>query len=335
MPPPAYGGTETVVSVLTEELVRRGVYVTLCASGDSTTAAEFFSVFPRSLRPAGLTEDALQYSLVHMAKSLARARDYDLVHVHTGPPGELAMAMSHLAAAPMLATLHNLLDKQTEFIWTHYEGWYNAISCQQVTALPRLPRAKFAGVVHNAIDVHSFPFQREKDDFALYIGRIVPDKAPHLAIEAARQAGLRLIIAGKMATAEEYDYFETAIKPEIDGVTVEFVGEADAALKRDLYRRARCLLMPLQWDEPFGLVIIEAMACGTPPIVFRRGAAPEIVVDGETGFLVHDVAEMVAAIHRTGEIDPAACRALVQERFSPGALADRYLEVYRAILEAE
>src|SRR5437762_5465364 len=131
VPPPAYGGSETVVNVLTEELVRQGIDVTLCASGDSTTRADFFSVFPTSLRPAGLFDEALQYSLVHVAKSLAKARDYDIVHVHTGPPGELAMAFSHLVDTPMLATMHNLLDCHTEFIWQNYEGWYNSISHQQ------------------------------------------------------------------------------------------------------------------------------------------------------------------------------------------------------------
>ena len=333
VPPPAYGGTEAVVHVLTEELVRRGMDVTLCASGDSITSADLFSVSPRSLRPAGLTADALQLSLVHVAKSLAKARDYDLVHVHTGPPGELAMAFSHLVDVPMLATLHNLLERQTEFIWQNYGGWYNSISRQQLSSLPELPRARFAGVVHNAIDVDSFPFQTKKDDFALFIGRMVADKAPHLAIAAARKAGVRLVIAGKVAAPEEYEYFESVIKPEIDGCSVQFVGEADATLKRELYRRARCLLVPLQWDEPFGLVMIEAMACGTPPIAFNRGAAKEIICHRETGFLVSGLDQMIDMIDRVDQIDPVACRAAVQARFSPRALADRYLAVYKKILE--
>jgi len=332
VPPPAYGGTEAVVHVLTEELVRRGIDVTLCASADSTTSADLFSVFPQSLRTAGLTRDALQFSLVHAAKSLAMARDYDLVHVHTGPPGELAMALSHLVNVPMLATLHNLLDSETEFIWQHYAGWYNSISRQQLSSLPKLPRARFAGVVHNAIDIDSFPFQTEKEDFALFIGRIVPEKAPHLAIAAARKAGVRLVIAGKVAAPEEREYFESVIKPEINGCSVEFVGEADATLKRELYRRAKCLLVPLQWDEPFGLVMIEAMACGTPPIAFNRGAASEIICHRETGFLVPGLDEMIDMIDRVDQIDPVACRAAVQARFSPCALADRYLALYEKIL---
>ena len=337
VPPPAYGGTEAVVHVLTEELVRRGHDITLCASGESTTSARLFSVFPHSLRPAGLTEEATQYSLVHFAKSLALARDgdFDVVHIHTGPPGEIPLALSHMVDVPVLATLHNLLDKHTEFIWQNYEGWYNSISKQQVSALPKLPRAKFAGVVHNAIDIDSFPFQTEKDDFALFIGRLTADKAPHLAIAAARKAGIKLVIAGKVAAQDEREYFDSVIKPEIDGCTVEFVGEADAHLKRELYRRARCLLVPLQWDEPFGLVMIEAMACGTPPIAINRGAASEIITHGMDGFLVSGVDEMIDTIEHVGEIDPYACRATVQERFSPCALADHYLALYRKILECE
>src|SRR5687768_1339837 len=158
VPPPAYGGTETVVSVLTEELVRRGHEVTLCASGDSKTEAELFSVFPTSLRPAGLGDVSLQYGLVHVAKSLREARDYDIIHNHNGPPSELGMAMSHLVDIPMLTTLHNELRGDTHFIWSNYAGWYNTISHHQSTTLPELPNAHFAGAVHNAIDVDSFPF---------------------------------------------------------------------------------------------------------------------------------------------------------------------------------
>lgn len=332
VPPPAYGGTEAVVSVLTEELVRRGHEVVLYASGDSTTSAELRSVFPTSLRASGLTAEALQYGLVHVAHALREARDFDIVHSHSGPPSEIALALSHMVDVPMLATLHNLLVDDTRFIWSNYGGWYNSISRQQYSILPDLPKARFAGVVHNGIDVETFPFQPEKQDYLLFIGRMTEDKAPHLAIEAARRAGRRIVLAGKVAAPEECAYFEAKIAPLLKGTGVEFVGEADADLKRELYAGARALLCPLQWDEPFGLVMIEAMACGTAPIVFRRGAAPEIVTDGETGYLVEDLDEMVARIEEVGRIDPWRCRTEVEVRFGPAALADRYLAIYEKIL---
>jgi len=324
-----------VVHALTEELVRRGVEVTLCASGDSSTSAELFAPYPVSLRKAGQTADAFQYSLVHFSKSFALARDYDIVHVHNGPPGEIAMALSHMVDVPMLTTMHNLLVPETEFIWRHYEGWYNAISQQQTKVLPDLDRARFGGVVYNGIEVETFPFEEKKDDFALFIGRFIMDKAPHLAIEAAKRAGVRIVLAGKVSMPDEKAYFEAMIAPQIDGKQVEFVGEADASLKRELYRKARCLLNPLQWPEPFGLVMIEAMACGTPPIAINRGAAPEIVCDGETGFLVEDVAEMAARIADVDTISPRDCRAAVEARFSPASLADGYLAVYEMMLNEE
>ena len=335
VPPPAYGGTETVVSCLTEELVRRGVEVTLCASGDSRTAADLRSYFPRSLRQAQLTDTALQYALMHVAFALRDAGRFDIIHNHNGPPSELGMALSHLVDVPMLTTLHNNLTKESEFIWSNYRGWYNTISRAQDDVTPCLPRACYAGVIHNGIDVSSFPFESEKSDYALFLGRFAPEKGPHLAIEAAKKAGVRLVMAGKISQPEERDYFEAIIKPQIDGTSVEFVGEADGALKRELYRRARCLLAPIQWEEPFGLVMIEAMACGTPPIAFNRGAAPELVQDQVTGFVVRDTDEMARAIERADDIDPCACRKYVDQRFSAAALADRYLDAYERVIRAE
>jgi glycosyltransferase involved in cell wall biosynthesis len=331
VPPPAYGGTEAVIHCLTEELVRRGHEVTLFASGDSQTSAELRWAYPTSLRSAGLCDDGMQYSLLHVGTALREADTFDVVHNHSGPPLELGMALSAATRTPMLTTTHNPPTNDTRFIWQNYRGWYNAISEQQLRTLPVLPQAKSAGAVLNAIDVASFPFEARKQDYLLFLGRITADKGPHLAIEAAQRLGMRIVLAGKVALTSEHEYFEAVIRPLL-GPGVEFIGEADAAMKRDLYAGARALLMPLQWDEPFGLVMIEAMACGTPAIVFNRGAAPEIVRDGETGFLVDDVAGMVEAVRRVQEIDPLCCRGHVEACFSPAALADAYESVYARML---
>jgi glycosyltransferase involved in cell wall biosynthesis len=271
---------------------------------------------------------------MHAVFAIKHARDYDIIHTHNGPPSELGMALSHLVDVPMLTTLHNNLQKETEYIWSNYRGWYNTISLAQHRSSPCLPRATFAGVVHNGIDVESFPFQAEKSDYALFIGRFAPEKAPHLAIEAARRAGVRLLLAGKGPVGEETAYFDEYIRPRVDGRNVEYVGEADGLLKRDLYRNARCVLAPIQWEEPFGLVMIEAMACGTPPIAFARGAAPELIEDGVTGYVVDGLDEMVQAIEQVERIDPAVCRAHAEANFGPSALADRYLALYQRIINS-
>jgi glycosyltransferase involved in cell wall biosynthesis len=271
---------------------------------------------------------------MHTVMSIRQAGNFDLIHCHNGPPSELGMALSHLVDTPMLTTLHNNLVKETEFIWGNYRGWYNTISSAQYRALPELPQASFAGVVHNGIDVDTFPYQEEKSDYALYIGRFAPVKGAHLAIAAARKAGMRLLLAGKIEIPEERDYFESFVRPHIDGNHVEFIGEADSETKRQLYKWARCVLSPIQWEEPFGLVMVEAMACGTPPISFARGAAPELIADGVTGFLVDDVDEMASAIERVDSVEPLTCRQHVENCFGPAALADRYIAMYQRILAA-
>lgn len=332
VPPPAYGGTEAVVSVLTEELVRRGHEVLLCASGDSQTSADLFSVVPRSLRQADLAEDAVQYAAVHVAMSLGQAQDFDIVHNHNGPPLDLGMAMSSATDTPMLTTLHNIAVGETKFIWDNYRGWYNTISDQQSRSIDALPSAHFAGRVHNGIDVASFPYLEEKDDYAFFLARMTPDKAPHLAIQAAHAAGRRIVVAGKISTPDEHEYFDTVVRPLLKLPGVDYVGEADAIHKRELFSHAAVQLVPLQWEEPFGLVMVEAMACGTPVIAFNRGAAPEIVVDGVNGLLVDDVDGMVRAFDRIDAIDPRQCRAYVEANFSAQALASNYLAVYEKIL---
>ena len=334
VPPPGYGGTEAVIDVLTEELVRQGHEVLLCASGDSKTSAKLHAIVPQSLRIAGLISDPVQYAALHVAFAMRCAGDFDVIHNHNGPPSDLGMAMSHTVRTPMVTTLHNQPASDTEAIWKAYKGWYNCISRQQERTLLReaLPQARYAGVVYNAVDVDSFPYQEEKSDYVLFMGRMSPEKAPHLAIEAALRAGERIVLAGKISAPIEKAYFDSRVRPLLTNGGVEYVGEADAQTKRILYAGARAQLVPLLWEEPFGLVMVEAMACGTPVIAFKRGAAPEVVIDGETGFLVENVEEMTLALEHLDSIASSNCRKHVAANFSPGALAAGYLEIYEAIL---
>ena len=328
VPPPAYGGTEAVVSLLTEELVAQGHDVTLAASGDSLTSADHLAIYPRSLRRADDLPDRSPYDWTHIAMSLHHARDFDIIHNHAG---ELAMAMSVLVDVPMLTTMHCLPTPDTQFIWDRYTGAYNTISVSQKRPLTNASPARFVGHVYNAVDVETFPFQADKGDDLLFLSRIAPDKGPQIAIEVARRLGRRLIMAGKV---DQYDrrFFEEVIRHQIDGEQIVFVGEADAVQKRELYRSARCLLMPLTWEEPFGLVMPEAMACGTPVVAFRRGSASELIEHGRSGFVVDTLDEMVDAVRQIDTIDPHACREHVRARFTPSIMANRYLQVYEELL---
>lgn len=328
VPPPAYGGTEAVVSLLTDELVRRGHEVVLRASGDSITLAELRSVYPRALRTEKSIESVVPYEVAHVSDALRDAPDFDIVHNHTG---EMLMAFADLVDVPMLTTTHGNLTPDSRFVWERYTGYYNTISRSQARYISGFPNAQFAGVVHNGIDVKSFPFRAKKDDYLLDLARISPEKGTHIAIEVARRAGMPLIIAGKVDSVD-VEYYKDAVEPLVDGEQIRFLGEADGATKRVLYARARALLTPIEWEEPFGLVMPEAMACGTPVIAFARGAATEIIVDGETGFLVDNVDEMVEAVRHIDEIDPARCREHVEEHFDVPVMVDAYLDIYRRIV---
>jgi glycosyltransferase involved in cell wall biosynthesis len=330
VPPPAYGGTELVVSLLTEELVRRGHDVTLVASGDSRTRARLIAPFPRRLRPL-LDElpahDVETMDWLYTARALQEAAgDYDIVHNHHG---ELPMLFSARVTAPLLTTLHGKPAPVFEQILGYYQGYFNCISAAHAR---QYPVEGCLGVVHHGIDVDTFPFSPQKDGYLLFLSRISEEKGPLEAIEVARRLGLKLVLAGKVSHLDR-PFFERQIRPLVDGDQIVFVGEADARMKRELYAAARCVLMPLKWEEPFGLVMVEAMACGTPVIAFRRGSAPELIISGRTGFVVDTLEEMVEAVRQLGEIRPEDCRQHVEHRFSVERMTDRYLALYDQILQ--
>ena len=329
VPPPAYGGTEAVVSLLTDELVRLGHDVTLAASGDSHTIATLHAVYHRSLRAAGDLDEPEPYEWAHVGSALSLSDRFDIVHNHAG---ELPMALADVLAAPMLTTAHCVPTADTALIWRFYRGAYNAVSADALARLAPLAECgRDMGFVHNAVDVESFPFSPAGGEDLLFLGRIAPEKGPQHAIEVARRCGMRLLLAGNLDQRDR-DFFDEVIAEQVDGDQIVFVGEADAEEKRRLYAGARCLLLPITWDEPFGLEMPEAMACGTPVVALNRGSAPEIVTHGVTGFVVDTIEEMADAVRVVSRIDRLTCRREVERRFSRRMMARRYLEIYRRIV---
>jgi glycosyltransferase involved in cell wall biosynthesis len=324
VPPAAYGGTELVVSLLTEELVRRGHDVTLFASGDSLTDATLVPGSSHFLRGSGRVASIL--TLLNVVSCLERSAEFDVIHNHTGIEG---MATAGLVDTPVLTTLHGGLQGDWRLLLERYKGWYNTISHSAKSLLP--DKDKFAGVIYNGVDHESYPFNSGgRDESLLFLSRISAEKGPHIAIEVAKRLGRRLIIAGNIDIVDQ-PYFKTQVEPAIDGDQIRYVGEADYDVKRQLFSSASCLLAPLTWHEPFGLFMAEALACGTPVVAMRKGSAPELIRHGETGFIVEDIDDMVDAVSRIGEISPHACRQDVVDRFSIGRMTDDYLAAYRRI----
>lgn len=325
VPPVGYGGTEMVVSLLTEELVRRGHDITLFASGDSVTGARLMPGCERYLR--GSARDKGILAMLNVTACLEHAHEFDIIHNHTTFEG---LALAGLVETPVLTTLHGGLEDDWRLLFQRYRGWYNTISLSAKSLLPSQER--FVGVVYNAIDCDSYPFNPgPREDFDLFLSRISPEKGTHLAIDVALQSHRRLVIAGNV-DAVDSAYFNEMVLPRVDGEQICYVGEVLYEDKRDLLTRAGCLLAPITWNEPFGLFMAEAMACGTPVLVFNRGSAPEVVEDGVTGYVVDTVDEMVEAVERVSEIDPAACRKRVETKFDAPRMADDYLAAYDRIL---
>ena len=270
VPPSGYGGTELVVSLLTEELVARGHEVTLFASGDSLTTARLESVCPRFVR--GSNSDAGLLNMLNMVSCLEQADRFDIIHNHTSLEG---LSTAGLVKTPVLTTLHGNIDGDWRLLFTHYRGWYNTISRSAKSLLPE--KERFAGVVPNAIDVKTYAFNSaRRDHHLLFLSRMSHEKGPHLAIEVARSLGCQLILAGNVDRVDE-EYFRSQVLPKVDGDQIQYVGEVDFHRKRELLSKAYCLLAPITWPEPFGLFMVESMACGTPVLAFNRGAAPEVI----------------------------------------------------------
>lgn len=327
VPPRLYGGTERVVSWLTEELVRLGHEVTLFASGDSLTSARLVSVWPRAMRLSFPAPDVYAPYGVLLAELAREAARFDMIHCHTD---WLHIPMLHCLGARFLTTLHGRLDLSyiRKTIRTFSEAPFVSISHSQRTPVPEI---NWQGTVYHGMPTNSLEPCYEPDEYLAFLGRITPDKGPEAAIRLAKAAGRSLRIAAKIPRAESR-YFRERIEPMLDGGDVEFIGEVDDRTKGGFLGRAAALLFPIDWPEPFGLVMIEAMACGTPVIAARRGSVPEIIENGVTGFVVDNEQEALAAINQLGTIDRRRVRAGFEKRFTVNRMARDYLQLYETLI---
>jgi len=347
LPPPGYGPWEQVAFNLTEGLVALGHDVTVFAAAGSDVSARLVAPCPHPLeawpeaertRPqgydagTGLLEgppSGRTWEELHIATCMERAAagEFDVVHSHLHVH---ALVYGRLIPCPRVTTLHgSAWSRASHPVLLAYRDFpFVSLSDAEREFLPEL---NYVATVGNGIRVDEFPFQAEKEDFLLYAGRFAPEKGPDLAIDAARRAGRRLLMAGKMEPQYQ-EYLNKEIAPHLEGGAVEYVGDLSQRELAGYYRRAAAVLFLARWSEPFGLVAVEAQACGTPVIATRRGGPAESVVDGETGFLVDTPAEAAAAVARLATIDPQACRKNVVARFSAEQMARGYAKVYEALV---
>jgi glycosyltransferase involved in cell wall biosynthesis len=322
VPPRAYGPWERFVALLTEGLVAAGVDVTLFATADSQTSAELVGTAPRGYSEDPSLDPKVQECL-HIATAMERAAEFDLVH---NSFDFLPLTYAGLISTPVITTIHGFSSPRIVPVYERYDDrtWYVAISDAD-----RHHRLHYAATVHHGIETDQFPWRGRPGDYLLFFGRVHPDKGAAEAIAVARAAGLPLRMAG---IVQDHDYFARHVAPHVDGDRVQWLGALPVDQGRPLLAGARALLHLIAFDEPFGLSVVEAMACGTPVIAHRRGAMPEIVEDGLTGFLVGDHAAAVAAVAATADLDRRDIRAVAERRFDRATMVERYLAVYRQIL---
>ena len=326
VPPKLYGGTERVVSNLTEELVRQGHDVTLFASGDSRTSARLVRATPAALRLSGCRDPVTPHVLM-LEQVMRRASDFDVIHFHIAP---LHFPLARRCPAPHVTTLHGRLDLPELGPLFHEFQDIPLVSISDAQRAP-VPHANWAATVNHGLPPQAFPYMPGPGSYLAFLGRISPEKRVDRAIAIARACGQPLRIAAKVDPVD-HAYFERDIRPLLDDPLVEFLGEIGDDCKREFLGHARALLFPIDWPEPFGLVMIEALACGTPVIAFRAGSVAEILDDGLTGFVVDSVEEAVDAVNRLDTIDRRACRLTFDERFTVARMAAEYIDLYRYVI---
>src|SRR5579885_2337473 len=327
VPPKLYGGTERVVSYLTEELVRQGHQVTLFASGDSITSAELVPVYPNSLRLDPNCVDQLAHHITLLETVFRRAHEFDVMHFHID---YLHFPLSTRQNIPHVTTLHGRLDLPD--LLPLYENFRHV----PLVSISDSQRAPLSGVnwvatVHHGIPENLYRLHEKPGDYLAFIGRISPEKRADRAIWIAKKAGWKLRIAAKVDVNDQ-EYFKAEIEPLLREPGVEFIGEIGDDTKGEFLGGAAALLFPIDWPEPFGLAMIESLACGTPVIAYPQGAVPEVIDDGRSGFLVNSIDEAVEAVRNLGRLDRRCCRTIFEQRFSARRMACDYLKVYAGLL---
>jgi glycosyltransferase involved in cell wall biosynthesis len=320
-PPRHYGPWEQVASVLTEGLIKKGMQVTLFATGDSQTAADLSAVCPTPLgeQPG----DAKVWECLHISALMERATEFDLIHNHYD---FLPLSYSRLIATPMVTTIHGFSSEAILPVYKKYNSTNHYVS---ISNSDRHPELLYADTVYNGIDEQLFPFEEMPQEYLLSFGRIHPDKGTHLAIQIARKLNMQLLICGLI---QDHAYFTEKIEPYLNGTSVIYKGNVGPQERSKLLGNAEALLHPVQFDEPFGLSVVEAMMCGTPVIAFKRGAMKELIQDGKTGFLVNTVEEAVTATRKIKFINRYDCRRYALANFSQETMVDHYIAVYKSIL---
>lgn len=322
-PPRHYGPWENVVSLLTEQLVKMGVDVTLFASGDSHTDGKLAWVCARpwSEDPS---IDAKVWECLHISEVFSRADEFDLIHNQFD---FLPLTYSGFTATPLVTTIHGFSSPSILPVYKKYNKQTHYVA---ISAADKRPELDYIATIHHGIDTAQFTYREAAGDYLLFFGRIHPDKGTHEAIEVARRTGRRLVIAG---IVQDETYFRQQVEPHIDGSAVTYLGSVGPQQRSTVLGGALALLHPIHFDEPFGLSVVESMACGTPVIAYGRGSMAEIIDDGRTGFIVDDLKAAVQAVDRIDSLERRACRDEVLERFTAEHMASRYLEVYRKILD--
>jgi glycosyltransferase involved in cell wall biosynthesis len=322
VPPRHYGPWERVVSILTEGLLARGVAVTLFATADSITQAALAGPCPRPYSE----DDSLDpkvWECLHISEVFERAGEFDLIHNHFD---FLPLSYSALVDTPMVTTIHGFSSPRILPVFEKYNASSYYVS---ISDADRSPKLDYLATVHHGIALDEFTLRKDSDGSLLFFGRIHPEKGAAEAIEVARRSGRRLIIAG---IVQDRAYFEREVAPHIDGDRVCYLGSVGPDKRAEVLGGAAALLHLISFDEPFGLSMVEAMACGAPVIAFGRGSVPEVVVDGETGFIVADLDEAIAAVQRLDELDRSAARKHIEDHFSTERMTDGYLGVYQEVL---
>lgn len=326
VPPKAYGGTERVISYLTEELIRQGHQVTLFATGDSLTGARLISPIDQSRRFDLRRQEWLMYQTIMLDQVSAIAHEFDVIHFHTD---YLHFPLARELAVPHVTTLHGRLDLPgLAALYRHFDA-IPLVSISDSQRAP-LPWANWQATIYHGLPPDLYSFQPDAGDYLIFIGRVSPEKRVDRAIDIALRSGMPLYIAAKVDQPDQA-YFDDCIRPLLDHPLIRFIGEIGEQDKRHLLAGATALLFPIDWPEPFGLVMIESFACGTPVIAYPHGAVPEVMENGVSGFVVTDPDAAVAAVRHTGRLDRARCRRVFEQRFTAQQMASNYLQVYQQV----